>query len=172
VGIPKLASFILTHDWEGEIKGLNDFGENHPPVSAVFWSFRIMVGMGILMLLFSWVGAFQLKRKQELSPFMARGFVLMTFSGWVATLAGWYVTEIGRQPWLVQNVLKTEAAVAAVPAPFVNASLAAYLSVYALILASYIATLFYMAHQAAKEPLKGQKPGKRRVLLSVFTKKA
>jgi Cytochrome bd-type quinol oxidase, subunit 1 len=74
----------------------------------------------------------------------------MAFSGWLATLAGWYTTEIGRQPWLVQGVLTTEAAVADVPAPMVAGTLIAYLAIYAALLFAYIGVLFYLARKASK----------------------
>src|SRR5699024_4330452 len=104
--IPHLGSIILTHTFDGEIKGLNEFKE-HPPVAIVFWSFRIMVGIGLLMLLVSWTGAVQLIRKKEIGPKMIKVFFFMTFSGWAAVLFGWYVTEIGRQPWVVYDLIST-----------------------------------------------------------------
>ncbi|MGR3491125.1 MAG: cytochrome ubiquinol oxidase subunit I, partial [Shimia sp.] len=90
---------------------------------------------------------FRLKR---LPKFWLYGLVGMSFSGWLATLAGWYTTEIGRQPWLVQGVLTTEEAVAQVPAGMVLTTLIAYLVVYALLLTAYITVLFYLAKKAAK----------------------
>jgi len=97
IAIPKLASFYLTHDWNGEVQGLKDF-EKTPPVKPVFFAFRIMVGVGVLMLAISWYGWWRLRRSEDLPNWLARGFVWMSFSGWVAVVAGWYVTEIGRQP--------------------------------------------------------------------------
>jgi len=76
--------------------------------------------------------------------------VPMSFSGWVATLAGWYTTEIGRQPWLVTGVLSTEQAVADVPAPMVATTLAVYLVLYTFLLVAYVSTLFYLARKAAR----------------------
>lgn len=145
LAVPNMASFILTHDLEGELKGLNEFEGNHPPVFPVFWGFRVMVGVGVLMLLVSWAGLFFAWRKKPIPGFVTFAFVAMTFSGWIATLAGWYVTEIGRQPWLVYGVLKTHDAVTTVPGEYVGFSLAGYLIVYALLLSAYIGTLFYMA---------------------------
>jgi cytochrome d ubiquinol oxidase subunit I len=104
IQIPKLASLILTHELDGEVKGLNEF-EHHPPVAPVFWSFRVMVGIGMLMLAVSWLGVWQLKRRGEPARWLQRVLVGMTFAGWVATLAGWYVTEIGRQPFVVYGLL-------------------------------------------------------------------
>jgi len=149
VKIPHLASLILTHDLNGELKGLNDF-EHHPPMAPVFFSFRIMVGMGVLMLLVSWLASWQLKRQGEPKPWMAKILLAMTFSGWVATVAGWYTTEIGRQPWLVQGVLLTSEATSDVPSSMIATSLTLYLLVYGVLLFSFIATLFFMARKAGK----------------------
>ena len=145
VTIPYLASLILPHRADGTVRGLAEFEPNIPPVAPVFFAFRIMVGMGMLMLAVSWLGAFLLRRGREPSRLLAWALALMTFSGWVATLAGWYVTEIGRQPWLVTGVLTTAEAAGPVPAGTIGASLAMYLVLYAVLLVSYIATLFHLA---------------------------
>ena len=150
IAIPKLASLILTHDLEGEILGLDEFGEDHPPVSPLFWGFRIMVGMGLLMLTSAWLGSLYILRKKELPPWLLKVLVPMSFSGWVATLAGWYVTEIGRQPFLVQGVLRTSEAVTSTPAAHVALSLGMYLCLYLALLIAYIRTLFLMARRAVK----------------------
>jgi cytochrome d ubiquinol oxidase subunit I len=147
LAIPNLASLILTHRSDGVLQGLNDFVGEHPPVSPVFWGFRIMVGVGLLMLVLAWLGAWQLWRQKTLSRPVAIAFVWMTFSGWVATLAGWYVTEMGRQPYLVQGVLRTADAVSAVPAPHIGLTLVAYLTVYVVLTAAFIRTLVYMVHK-------------------------
>lgn len=148
IEIPKAASLILRHDINAEIKGLNEFPDAHPPVKPLFYGFRIMVGMGMLMLLVSWAAAWQYWRKKELSPFMLKVFLGMTFSGWIATLSGWYVTEIGRQPYLVTGILKTADAVTQLPAHNVGTSLTLYLLLYAFLLTAYIRTLFVMARKA------------------------
>ena len=145
IGIPKVASLILTHDLDGEIKGLDSFKGAHPPVAPVFWSFRVMVGVGLLMLAVSWLAAWQLRRGGTPAPWLQKVLVGMTFSGWVATLAGWYVTEIGRQPWLVTGVLRTVDAATDTPAPIIGISLSAYLSVYVVLLLAYVTVLFHMA---------------------------
>ncbi|WP_410498045.1 cytochrome ubiquinol oxidase subunit I [Chitinibacter sp. S2-10] len=149
IGIPKVASLILTHELDGEIKGLNEFNE-HPPVSKVFWSFRVMVGVGILMLLASWLGCWQIHRKNTLSPLVGKLLIAMTFAGWVATVAGWYVTEIGRQPWLVQGVLLTKDAASNVPVGMILSTLLMYLALYFFLLASYISVVFYLAKKATQ----------------------
>ena len=148
VAIPKAASLILTHTLDGEIKGLEVFPD-HPPVGPLFWGFRIMVGTGVLMLAVSWFGTWRLRRGGTVRPWLQYALIAMTFSGWVATIAGWYVTEIGRQPWLVYGVLRTADAASNVPAPMIGLSLAAYLSLYLVLLLSYIAVLFHLARKAA-----------------------
>lgn len=150
--IPNLASLILTHEWDGYLAGIDQFEGNHPPVAPVFWAFRIMVGTGMLMLAISWYAGYHFYRRQTLPKLAVFGLIMMTFSGWVATLSGWYVTEIGRQPWLVQGVLRTKDAVADVPAPFIGLSLTSYLAVYVLLLGFYITTLLYLARKAKEMP--------------------
>ncbi len=146
--IPNVASLILTHELDGEIKGVNAFGDKHPPVAPVFWAFRVMVGTGMLMLAASWLAAWQLRRGGDLNPLLARVLIAMSFSGWVATVAGWYVTEIGRQPYLVYGVLTTAQAASAVPAPMIAATLIMYLTLYAALIVAYVTVLFHLARKA------------------------
>jgi cytochrome d ubiquinol oxidase subunit I len=148
IAIPKLASFYLTHDWNGEVKGIKEFGEQHPPVGPVFWAFRIMVGVGLLMLAVSWFATYELKFKSSLSKRTAMVLVAMTFAGWVALISGWYVTEIGRQPWLVHGVLTTAQAASQVPASNIALSLAMYLTLYVALLSAYVSVVFYLAKKA------------------------
>jgi cytochrome d ubiquinol oxidase subunit I len=148
IAIPKLASFYLTHDWNGEVKGIKEFGDQHPPVGPVFWAFRIMVGVGLLMLAVSWFASYELKIKNTLSQRTAMVLVAMTFAGWVALVSGWYVTEIGRQPWLVHGVLTTAQAASQVPAGNIALSLAMYLTLYAALLSAYVSVVFYLAKKA------------------------
>ena len=153
IGVPSGASLILKHDPAGVVPGLDDFigpnGERlHPPVAPVFYAFRIMVGVGMLMLMVSWAAAYWLWRRRELSRPLAMVLVAMTFSGWVATLAGWYVTEIGRQPWLVTGVLTTAQAASEVSAGMIGSTLAMYLAVYVALIAAYISALVHLAAKA------------------------
>ena len=171
IGIPNMASIILKHHPDGVVPGLNDFvteeGEVlHPPVAPVFWSFRVMVGVGVAMLLVSWTAAYMMVRRRR-GPDGLRKPVLwallaMTFSGWLATLSGWYTTEIGRQPWLVTGILSTDAAVADVPSPMVMGTLIAYLTVYGALLAIYVGVLFYIARKGGQsvpvKPAEGPLP--------------
>lgn len=152
VAIPNLASLILTHKADGEIKGLNEFVGAHPPVFQVFWAFRVMVGVGVLMLLVSWYGVWRIYRNrtsgQAINKPVMYSLIAMTFSGWVATVAGWYVTEIGRQPFLVQGILRTEDAISAVPPSMIASTFIGYLVLYVVLLAAYVSTLFYLAKKA------------------------
>ncbi|MEN3157945.1 cytochrome ubiquinol oxidase subunit I [Alkalimonas sp. NCh-2] len=146
--IPKLASLILTHELNGELQGLDDFVGKHPPVAPVFFSFRIMVGIGLLMLAIAWWCSARLYRHGNLTQLQLKLLVGMTFSGWIATLAGWYVTEIGRQPYLVYGVLKTRVAVTTIASEQVAITLTLYLLLYAVLLFAYIKTLFVLAKRA------------------------
>jgi cytochrome bd ubiquinol oxidase subunit I len=166
IGIPNGASLILKHDPAGVVPGLNDFVAEdgtvmHPPVAPVFWSFRVMVATGFAMLALSWGAAFLMWRRggpEGLPRLVLWGAVAMTFSGWIATLAGWYTTEIGRQPWLVQGVLTTKEAVGDVAAGMVASSLVAYLAVYAFLLLAYVGALFHLARTGGKGPVSGADP--------------
>lgn len=150
IGIPSLASLILTHHADGEIKGLNEFEGNHPPVAPVFYAFRIMVGIGSLMLLIAWGARWLLWRHQKLPRWMLKILLGMTFSGWLATLAGWYVTEIGRQPWLVNGILTVKQAATTIAPANVGLSLTLYLILYLVLMTAYLHTLFTMASRAVE----------------------
>jgi cytochrome d ubiquinol oxidase subunit I len=163
IAIPSGASLILTHHLDGEVPGLNDFVAEdgtvlHPPVAPVFYAFRVMVGVGMLMLVVSWAVAWRLWRTGEPGLWGARVLAGMTFAGWIATLAGWYVTEIGRQPWLVTDVLPTGAAAADHPAPILGLSLAAYLAVYGALTLAYLGALTHLARKAAERKDEGPEP--------------
>ncbi|RXZ33152.1 cytochrome ubiquinol oxidase subunit I [Oxalobacteraceae bacterium CAVE-383] len=115
VEIPRLGGLILTHDWNGRIKGLKEFApQDRPNSSIIFWTFRTMVGLGMLMIalgLWSWL----LRRKDAIysSPLFLRAALCMGPAGLVSILAGWYTTEIGRQPWVVYGLMRTRDAVSA-----------------------------------------------------------
>ncbi len=155
VGIPSGASLILKHEFAGVVPGLNDFVAEdgtieHPPVAPVFWGFRIMVGTGMAMLLLSWVGAYFLWRRGEMPKLLAYAFVPMAFSGWVATVAGWYVTEIGRQPWLVSGVLSTKDALGPISGGMVLSTFLMYMATYFALLGAYLFVLFRLTVKASK----------------------
>jgi cytochrome d ubiquinol oxidase subunit I len=150
IAIPNITSIILTHDPDGEVQGLNDFIGEHPPVAPVFYGFRIMVGIGMLMLVIAWFTSFKLIRNKPLSKGMLYSLVGMSFSGWIATLAGWYVTEIGRQPYLVSGLLRTSDAVTDIAPENVMFTFILYLTVYVGLLIAYLHTLFLMARRAVE----------------------
>ena len=135
ISIPKLSSFILTHDFNGEVKGLKSWPRTErPPVAMVFWTFRIMVGLGMLMIATGLV-ALVLHFKKQL--FSTRWFhlwcVAMTPAGFVAVVAGWFVTEVGRQPYIVFNVLRTSETISPVAAGPIAISLAAFVVTYGIV---------------------------------------
>ena len=150
IAVPKLASFYLTHSWDGEVKGIDSFGDKHPPVAPVFFAFRTMVGVGMLMLAASWTGVWQLRRHGQLRPWLAKGLVAMTFIGWVGLIAGWYVTEIGRQPWLVYGVMTAAEAASTIPAKAIASTLVVYLTLYVVLIAAYVSVVFHMARKATQ----------------------
>jgi len=154
LGIPRGASWILAHEGDAQIRGLNEFEGEHPPVLPLFFGFRAMVGTGLLMLAFSWSGWWLLRRRAWAAERLPRpllwGLTAMSFSGWVATLAGWWVTEIGRQPFIVHGLVKTAEVGTTTPAPHVAVTLAAYLTLYALLIVAYVAVLKYMAEHAVE----------------------
>ena len=152
IAIPGLASLYLKHKWDGVVQGLNDFMGNHPPVAPVFWAFRVMVGVGLLMLAIGLVSTWHIRRQhktgQSIPNWLLRIWVGMSFSGWIATVAGWYVTEMGRQPWLVYGVLTTAQAAAPTPAPMVATTLGMYLTLYVVLILAYVSVVFHMARKA------------------------
>jgi cytochrome d ubiquinol oxidase subunit I len=150
ISLPKGASWILTHQSDGELKGLAEFGDKHPPVAQVFWTFRVMVGIGMLMLATSWLGVLYLIRRREYPRWLMRTYAAMTFSGWVAVLAGWLTTEIGRQPYLVYGVMLTKDAASDVPAPYIASTLIGYALVYGLLLLSFMVVITQLARKEAE----------------------
>lgn len=149
VSIPKLGSFLMTHNFDGEVKGISSFDE-HPSVVPVFFAFRIMVYTGGFMVIVSVIAAWMIKRKNMISAPWRKLLIIFTFSGWIATLAGWCVTECGRQPWLVQGVLKTADAVTQTGASMVMTSFVLYLIGYSVLVPAYIFTLFHLARKQAE----------------------
>ena len=155
ISIPRLASLYLTHSWDGNVQGLNNFADKSPPVAPVFFAFRIMVGVGVIMLFISWLGRWLLRGSRVLPRWMAKCLVAMTFSGWVGVLAGWYVTEIGRQPFLVTGILTAAQAATKLPASMVFSSLFAYLVLYVCLLSAYVWVVFYLSRQADQTDASG-----------------
>jgi cytochrome d ubiquinol oxidase subunit I len=138
VEVPRLGSLILTHSWDGQYQGLKEFApEDRPNVPIVFWSFRVMVGLGMLMLLLAVLGAWLRWRKRLYgSRAFLRFATWMGPSGLIAVLAGWFTTEVGRQPWIVYGVMRTKDAVSNHSAEVLGATLVifviAYLAVFGI----------------------------------------
>lgn len=139
IAVPNVASLILTHSLDGEIQGLTDWPEDErPPVATVFFSFRAMVGIGMLMLLLSWLSLFKLLRGSLFkSTKLLWALRLMWPSGFVAVICGWITTEVGRQPWVVHGLLRTRDASSLVPSSDVAFTLTMFIVVYTLFLGIY-----------------------------------
>lgn len=151
IEIPKLSSLILKHDLNAPLDGLDTIArEDRPPVGIVFWSFRIMVGMGMLMLLLGlWSLVARMRKRLYDWPLLHRFALLMGPSGFVAVLAGWVTTEVGRQPWVIHGLLRTKDAVAPIGVPGVAGSLAAFVITYFLV---FGAGTIYILKLMAKPP--------------------
>jgi cytochrome bd ubiquinol oxidase subunit I len=150
IEIPKGASLILKHDPDAEIRGLDEFEGEHPPVAVVFWAFRVMVGMGFAMLLVSWWSCWSMRGQRIPGRNTILALSVMTFSGWVAVLAGWYVTEVGRQPWIVYGLLRVEDVVADHSSRVLLSTVAGYIGLYLFLLLSYIGALRYLSTKPAR----------------------
>ena len=152
IGIPKLGSLILGHSFDAEIRGLKDFPPDQRPtnVPLVFWAFRVMVGLGFLMIFLGAAGLYlRWKRRLYDSPWFLRWAVAMGPAGLVAVTAGWITTEAGRQPYTVYGLLRTADSVSPVAAPAVAASLAAFAVVYLLV---FGAGMWYMLRLVRQAP--------------------
>lgn len=155
IGIPNLGSVILTHSLTGEVKGLKEFApEDRPNVGIVFWTFRIMVGLGLLMIALAFF-ALLLRRNNRLyeSVWLQRFALVMGPSGFVALLAGWFTTEIGRQPWIIYGVMRTKDAVSPVSADQVGLTLTIFVLVYFIV---FGVGTYYLLRILAKGPVSGE----------------
>lgn len=155
LAIPHLGSLILTHSWNGQIKGLKEFPpQDRPNASIIFWTFRIMVGLGLLMILLGlWSLYLRLRGQLYGNRLFLRAACAMGPAGLVALLAGWLTTEIGRQPWVVYGVMRTADAVSARGAAPVALSLALFMGVYFCVFGVGIS---YMLRLMRKGPLMGE----------------
>jgi len=151
VAVPGLGSLILTHDWNGEVRGLKDWPpDERPNATLIFWTFRVMVGLGLLMILAGLCGLF-LRWRGRLydAPLFLRFVAAMGPSGFVAIVAGWITTEVGRQPWLVYGLMRTAEGRSPIAAPAVAGSLAAFVVVYVLV---FGAGIYYLLRLMAQPP--------------------
>lgn len=162
IQIPHLGSLILTHEWNGEVKGLDAFPEaDHPPVGIVFWSFRVMVALGFMMLA---IGLYSLWLRKQGELFYHTNFhrccLLMAPAGFIALLCGWITTEVGRQPFTVYGLLRTAESASPVDASAISVSVAAFVVVYFSV---FGAGMFYILRLMRKPPTKYEQPPKARV---------
>jgi len=151
VEIPKLSSLILTHDFDGEVKGLKAWPEEErPPAAWVFWAFRIMVGLGMLMILTGGAALIlYLSKRLFDTRWFQSGCMAMTPAGFISVLAGWFVTEIGRQPYVVFGVMRTTESLSPVAGAPIAISLGAFILVYGFV---FGAGCYYILHLINKGP--------------------
>jgi cytochrome d ubiquinol oxidase subunit I len=152
LGIPKLGSLILTHSLDGEVQGLKSVpAEDRPPVAIVFWSFRIMVALGVLFILLSWAGLIQLLRGKLFdSPRLLRAMAWSMPLPFIAVLAGWFVTEVGRQPYIVYGMMRlSEAVTPSLTGWMTLATLIGYVAVYAVV---FGAGIYYLRRVILQGP--------------------
>lgn len=143
VGIPSGASLILKHSADGVVQGLDQVAaEERPPVALVFFSFRVMVGLGSLFILSAWLGVWFTRKQGRAPAWLLRLLVALTPAGFIATLAGWWVAEVGRQPWVVHGLMPTREAISILPAGQVMFSLAVFVLLYGALFYAYLVYLF------------------------------
>ena len=151
IGIPNLGSLIMTHSLDGKVTGLKEFAlEDRPNSLIIFWSFRVMVGLGLLMVLLALMALF-LRKDGKLfeNKWLHRFAFVMGPSGFIALLAGWFTTEVGRQPWVVYGVLRTKDALSPVSAEQVGLTLMIFVIVYFVVFGIGI---YYMLKLMRKGP--------------------
>jgi cytochrome d ubiquinol oxidase subunit I len=151
IKIPKLSSLILKHDLNAPLAGLDTIpDEDEPPVAIVFFSFRVMVGLGFAMLgLGLWGAIARWRGKLHATAMLHRAAIVMGPMGFVAVLAGWITTEVGRQPFTIYGLMRTSDSIAPVSAPAVAASLTAFIIVYFFV---FGAGVYYILRLMSKRP--------------------
>jgi len=149
LAVPKMGSLILKHDPNAPLPGLTDYPRDQwPPVPIVFWAFRIMVGLGFAMFgLGLWSLAARMRRKLYDWPWLHRAALVMGPAGFVAVIAGWVVTEVGRQPFTIYGLLRTADSAAPLAAPAVASSLLAFVLTYFVVFGMGIWYLLKLMHK-------------------------
>jgi cytochrome d ubiquinol oxidase subunit I len=155
IAIPHLSSLILTHTWDGTVRGLKEWApRDRPPARVLFWSFRLMVGLGTLMVLVGLASLWlRVRRKLFETPALLWAAVAMAPAGYIALLAGWVTTEVGRQPYTVYGVMRTADSLSPVGTPGVAISLAAFVLVYVTVFGAGVVLIL---RQLAKPPQTGE----------------
>jgi cytochrome d ubiquinol oxidase subunit I len=150
IEIPGAASLIIKHDVDGVVTGLDSAPPDQwPVIPVVFFAFRIMVGLGFLMLAYAWYGAYKVMRRRELPSWFLHAAVVLAPAGFIATLCGWWVAETGRQPWVVYGILRTADVASVLPPERVLASLLAFVAIYLTVFAAY---LYYLCKAIRRGP--------------------
>jgi len=149
LGIPKFLSMLLYDDWNAEVKGLKEWAaKDRPPVTVVFWSFRLMVGLGFLLALLTFVGLF-VRNKLDAHRWYLKVMMYAVPLPYISAELGWLVTEVGRQPWIVYQVMRTADAVSPLAVSQVSISLMAFIVLYSLL---GFAAIFLMVREARRGP--------------------
>lgn len=155
ITIPKLGALILSHSLDGEIKGLKEFPKDQrPPSQIIFWSFRLMVGLGLAMLGLGLWGLLRRLQPEGLykDRWLHRAAILMLPSGFIAVIAGWVTTEVGRQPYTVYGLLTTANSASPIDAPAVATSLLAFVIVYFAVFGAGVFYIFRLCRSAPDHP--------------------
>jgi cytochrome d ubiquinol oxidase subunit I len=159
IEVPKLGSFIASGNWTAREIGLETFApQDRPPVLIPFFGFRIMVGMGLIMMAVSWLGIWlRLRGRLETTRWYLWAAFLSFPSGFVAVLAGWFTAEVGRQPWVVYGLLRTKDAVTpSLKTADVALSLAVYIAVYTVIYAFGLYYIYRLLRDGPADAAAGQ----------------
>ena len=150
--IPKFMSLLVYHDWNAEVKGLKAWPKDErPPVTSVFWSFRFMVGLGFLFPILTLIGWYY-RNRLESAPRFLKTMMYAIPLPYIAAGLGWYVTEVGRQPWIVYGVMKTSDAVSNIAGSQVAISLAAFIVLYSLLGLTAFILMAKIAGRGPAEP--------------------
>jgi cytochrome d ubiquinol oxidase subunit I len=167
LGVPHLGSLILTHEWNGELRGLKDWAPaDRPYAPLVFWTFRLMVALGVAMIAVGLIGlALRWRGALYVTPWFHRLAVAMGPSGFLAVLAGWITTEVGRQPYVVYGLMRTADAASPIAAPAVAGSLALFVAVYVVVFGTGIYYLLRLM-RAEPEPVAEEAEARRRPRLA------
>jgi cytochrome d ubiquinol oxidase subunit I len=159
IAIPKLASYILTHDWNGELPGISEVPRaEQPPVWIVFWSFRVMVGIGLLMIAFGLAGLV-LRRSGRYwqTPWFLHGMRWMSVTPFLAVLAGWVVTETGRAPWLIYGIMThAQGLTPSLTGGMALFTLIGYILVYAVVFSAGLYYLMRVLQDGLEEELSAE----------------
>ncbi len=158
--IPKFLSFLVYDHWDAEIKGLKEWPKaDRPPVALIFWSFRIMVGLGFLFALLTVIGWFKRNRLERCRWYLTIMMYAIPLP-YLAAELGWIVTEVGRQPWIVYGVMRTADAVSPIPASHVAISLTAFIALYSLLGLMAFALMARVIRQGPRELPAGSAVGR------------